>query len=117
MSGNLILLLVVVLLLFYPLLWFIYQLRRYYRLRFRGFFVTREGRDNIIYEERQAGQVQRLTIYGELMSNDPHVVYVPNEEEWENKMPEWAHGRRAEILENIKRALGTKNYEYDVSSE
>jgi len=43
------------------------------------------------------------------------VVYVPSEEEWEKEVPERAHGRRAKILVNIKRALGTKNYESDVS--
>src|SRR5262249_44394048 len=115
MSGISILLLVVVLLLFYPLLWLIYQLRRYFRLRFRGFFVTREGRDNILYEERRAGVTQRLTIHGELMAYGPYVVYVPNEEEWKKETREWAHGRRTEIVENVKRALGTENYEYDVS--
>ena len=108
--------LVVILLLFYPLLWFVYQLRRYLRLRFRGFFVTREGRDNIVYEERRAGATQRLIIHGELMASGPHVVYVPDEEEWQKEMPDWAHGRRAEILETVKRALGTKNYEFDTSS-
>ena len=113
MSGILILVLVVLLL--FPLLWLVYQLRRYFSLRFRGFFVSREGRDSFLYEERRAGETQRLTIHGEMMAYGPHVVYVPNEEEWEKETPEWAHGRHAEILENVKRALGTKNYEYDMS--
>ena len=55
------------------------------------------------------------TIHGELVSRGPHVIYVPNDEEWVKEMPEWAHGRRLEILENVQHALGTKNYEYDFS--
>ena len=115
MSDILIILLLVVLLVLYPFLWVVYQLRRFFRLRTRGFFVSREGRNSIEYEERRAGVTQRLIIYGEPMVSAPYVVYVPDEEEWQKEMPEWAHGRRGEILENIKLALGTKNYEYDMS--
>ena len=64
----------------------------------RGFWVGREGRDDIVYEERRDGAIQRLTIHGEMMTRGPHVIYVPNDEEWVRKMPEWAHGRRVEIL-------------------
>jgi hypothetical protein len=110
--GILILLILVLLVLLYPFLWLIYQLRRNYRLRSRGFWVHRKGRDDIEYEERRADGLHRLTIHGELMSYGPFVVHVPTEEEWANEMPEWAQEHRAEILENVKRALGTKNYEY-----
>lgn len=111
--GLLVLLIVMLLVLLYPCL---YQLRRYYRLQFRGFWVTREGRDSIVYEERREGTTQRLTIDGELMTyGHPFVIYVPDEEQWNKEMPEWALGRRVEILQNIKRALGTKNYEYLLS--
>ena len=46
------------------------------------------------------------------MTRGPHVIYVPNDEEWVKEMPEWAHGHRVEILENVQHTLGTKNYEY-----
>jgi len=105
-------LLFILVVLVYPVFWLIYELRRFYRLRTRGFWAFREGRDNITYEERRNSSIQRLTIYGEMMYRAPHVIYVPNEEEWERKMPEWAQGRRAEILENVQQVLGTKNYEY-----
>ena len=95
--------------LFFPITWPLYQVRRYYGLRVRGFWVTRKGRDAIEYQELQNGKVERLTIGGEMMAIGPHVVYVPSEEEWEQTMPQWGRGRRAEIIENVKRALGTKN--------
>lgn len=111
--GTLVLLILILLVLLYPFFWLIYQLRRLYGLHFRGFWVHRKGRNDVEYEERDAGGVQRLTIRGELMAYGPSVLYVPTEEEWANEMPEWAQGRRAEILENVRRALGTKNYEYE----
>jgi len=40
------------------------------------------------------------------------VVYVPTEDEWQQEMPAWARGRREEIIENVRRDLGTKHYEY-----
>ena len=56
--------------------------------------------------------VEHLTIGGEMMAVGPHVIYVPTEEEWGETAPEWAQGRRDEILERVKGVLGRKNYEY-----
>jgi hypothetical protein len=113
--GILIFLGLVLVVLLYPFLRLIYELRRHYRLRSRGFWVHREGRDDIEYEERSAKGLRRLLLNGELNGSGPFVVYLPTQEEWARRMPEWAQGRRDEILENVKQALGTKNYEYDFS--
>jgi hypothetical protein len=100
-------------LLLLPIGWPLYFARRSYWLRVRGFWVTREGRDAIEYQQLHNGRVERLTIGGEMMVGAPHVVYVPTEEEWRQTMPEWAQGRRDEIIANLRRKLGTKRYEYD----
>jgi hypothetical protein len=100
-------------LLLLPIGWLLYFARRSYWLRVRGFWVTREGRDAIEYQELHNGRVERLTLGGEMMVGAPHVVYVPTEEEWRQTMPEWAQGRRDEIIANVRRQLGTKRYEYD----
>ena len=99
-------------LLFLPIGWLLYFIRRFYWLRARGFWVTRQGRDAIEYQELREGGVEELTIGGEMMVGTPHVVYVPNEEEWVQTMPDWAQGRREEIIANVRRKLGTKRYEY-----
>lgn len=109
---SLIPLLLLLLLPFIPAFWLVYYLRRYYRLRSRGFWVAREGRDTIVYEERRAGTNRRLYIQREMMTQGPHLIYVPNEEDWMKHMPEWAQGRRIEIIENVRSALGTKHYDY-----
>ena len=104
--------LIVLSLLLFPITWPLSQLWRYYRLKSRGYYVTREGRDAIEYQELRDGKIRRLTIAGERVVKGPHVVYVPTEAEWQQWMPSWAQGRREEIVENVKRALGSKNYEY-----
>jgi len=108
-------LLILLSLLFFPITWPLYQVRRYYGLKIRGFWVRPEGRDAIEYQEIHEGKVQRLIIAGEMVVKAPHVVYIPTEAEWQESMPQWARGRRDEIIENVKRGLGTKNYEYDFS--
>lgn len=97
------------------ILWPVSQARRYYGLRFRGFWVQRKGRDAIEYQELHDGRIDRLTIDGEMMAIGPHVVYIPSDAEWQQKMPGWARGRRAEIVEKVKRGLDARNYEYDLS--
>jgi hypothetical protein len=98
-----------------PIAWPLYFVCRSYWLRARGFWVTREGRDAIEYQELHNGRVERLTIGGEMMIGAPHLIYVPTEEEWRRTMPEWAQERREEIVANVKSKLGTKRYEYDYS--
>jgi hypothetical protein len=93
--------LIVLSLFLFPITWPLSQLWRYYRLKSRGYD-----------QELCNGKVRRLTIAGEMVVKGPHVVYVPTEAEWQLWMPPWAQGRREEIVENVKRALGDKNYEY-----
>ncbi len=102
-------------LLFAPVGWLIYFVRRFYSLRSLGFWVAGSGRDAFEYQEPNDGRVERLTIGGEMIIGGPDVVYVPTEEEWNQRMPQWDRGRREEIIENVKRILGTKRYEYDYS--
>lgn len=102
-------------LLLLPIGWSIYFVRRYYWLKAHGFWATRAGRDAIEYQELHNGRVQRVIIAGEMVGKGPHLVYIPTEAEWHQTMPQWAQGRREEIIENVQRRLGTKNYEYDFS--
>jgi len=94
--------LLVLFILLFPITWPLSQLWRSYRLKSRGYYVTREGRDAIEYQELYDGKVRRLTIPGEMVVKGPHVVYVPTEGEWQQWMPSWAQGRREEIVEKLR---------------
>lgn len=109
--------LLIILIILFPLFWLVYFVHRLYSLRMRGFWVAKKGHHTIEYEELRNGEVERLGMYSEMSVGAPNVVYVPTEKEWKQKMPDWAQGRREEILERVKHKLGTRRYEYYWSSE
>ena len=49
---------------------------------------------------------------GELMAKGPHRIYFPNQDAWQQDMPDWAKGRRAEIFDRIKGEFGIKRFSY-----
>lgn len=71
-----------------------------------------QGKDLLYYEEWGDGQWRRLVIDGELLAaRDPHhLVFLPSETDWQ-RLPDWARGRRAEILQRVRQGLGP-GYEF-----
>lgn len=70
------------------------------------------GRDQMYYEERHAGSWCRITIDGEmLMGRAHHVIYFATPEQWQH-YPEWARGRRDEIISRITSEFRQPDYEY-----
>ena len=83
--------------------------RRYSRIGYRA---GTYGHDCFEYVERDAhGEQRRLVINGELMARGPRLLYAPPESRWNHVMPEWARGRRTEILGRIQDYLGPKQVE------
>lgn len=74
--------------------------------------VGHTGRDCMYYEEYRDGRWERLEISGEmLMGPAHHVIYFASREQW-NAYPEWAWGRRNEIIARIKSRFAPPDYEY-----
>ena len=74
--------------------------------------VGHQGRDQMYYEERIGGTWQRLEIQGEmLMGVAHHVIYFASPAAWD-RYPEWARGRREEIIARIKSEFRPPEYEY-----
>jgi hypothetical protein len=75
----------------------------------RGYRVRRKG-TRWWYEERSStGTIRRLPFgYKALAAiyRPPCEVCLPSQARWDDETPDWAHGRRCEIIENIKRDLG-----------
>ena len=81
------------------------QKRRDFR---RGWRVGHAGRDAMYYEEFRDGTWQRIDIDGEiLMGKAHHAIYFDSIE-----LPDWAAGRRDEIIERIKSEFRQPQYEY-----
>jgi hypothetical protein len=82
----------------------------------KGQFDWREGhhgRDAMYYEELRDGKWERLKLGGEmLMGRAHHVIYFGNREDRKHH-PDWAQGRRDEIIDRVKTAFRIPDYEYD----
>jgi hypothetical protein len=64
------------------------------------------------YEEQIDGTWQRIEVQGEmLMGPAHHVIYFASPAAWE-RYPEWARGRRDEIIARIKSKFHPPDYEY-----
>jgi hypothetical protein len=73
----------------------------------RGYRARLDGRDNVLYEERDlTGMLQRVVLEGEMLVRGPHVLYVPDDLNWNESMPAWLHGRRQQVLDRIAKAIG-----------
>jgi hypothetical protein len=74
--------------------------------------VDHVGRDSMYYEELRDGSWERLDLGGEmLVGRAHHVIYFGSREAWK-RQPEWAQGRRDEIVDRIKTAFPIPDYEY-----
>jgi len=66
----------------------------------------------MFYEEFVQGEWRRLELDGERLVGRPHhVIYFGSVRDW-NKMPEWAHGRRREIISRVKSVFPLSDYSY-----
>jgi len=71
------------------------------------------GRHSMYYEELRNGRWERLELDGEmLMGRAHHIIYFGNCEDWKRR-PDWALGRRDEIIDRIKGAFRIPDYEYN----
>ena len=80
----------------------------------RGWRVRHVGRDSLSYDELHDGVWAGFAIGGEgLLFGPPHfVIYFESPEHWRN-YPQWARGRRDEIISRIKSELRPPDYEYE----
>jgi len=82
------------------------------RRKREGFYVNTKGNadgGSFIYYENE----KSLTFYFDRIS---HIVYVPSNRKWEEKMPEWARGRKIEIVERIAKRMG-KHWKFKDKNE
>jgi hypothetical protein len=67
----------------------------------------------VYYEELRDSTWRRLAIDGEMLTGRAHhVIYFGSRAAW-NAMPEWARGRRDEIIARVKSVFAIPDYEYE----
>jgi hypothetical protein len=75
--------------------------------------VGHKGRDSMYYEEFADGEWRRFTVDGEmLMGRAHHVIYFTT-----TRFPDWAAGRRDQIIARIKSEFRQPDYEYYEQAE
>jgi hypothetical protein len=87
-------------------------IREWLRRKREGFYVhtkgNADGGDVIYHEDGKA-----LTFY---FVRGARTIYVPSNRKWEEGMPEWAKGRRVEIVERVRKRMGN-NWTFEDRSE
>ena len=74
--------------------------------------VRHQGRAGILYEELHDGHWRSFAIDGEMLTGQPSfVIYFGAMEAWK-EAPDWAQGRRGEIIGRIKSVMRIPEYEY-----
>lgn len=75
-------------------------------IRENSYWIAPAGRDEIEYQELRHGQWFKMKIYAELMVKGPRLIYVPTDEEWRAKAPEWAKRRQTVIFDRLRSFKG-----------
>ena len=65
----------------------------------------RRFKDYWVYEEKQGRHKPSLSLKLQREDDDRYVLVVPDEAAWQRDLPQWAQGRRREIVERIATAF------------
>lgn len=85
------------------------QIRSALHLRHRGFRVRFSGPEILLYEEATVGgKTRHLKFRYGPIAKGKLGIYWPSQEAWQREMPDWAKGRREEILDRIRQDLGSR---------
>jgi hypothetical protein len=82
----------------------------------KGYFSGRMKGDFWVYEERHGSSIRSLAV-GVVNTEPGHwQIFMPSELEWNERMPEWALGRRIEIGQRIAEGWSVEDFHIEDSS-
>lgn len=88
-------------------------LASHFEFRRRGYQIRWLAEDEWVYEERRAdGSVECMPFFRKTVGEGypaPCNVQIQSEKSWELQAPQWAQGRRTEILERIAELSGANS--------
>jgi hypothetical protein len=92
---------------------FVQLLRYRWFLKRSGWNVRLSGLHALSYCEVVDSKAEEVVIDGELLVGKPHhVLYIYGASEWDRRYPEWARGRRDEILQRIRSKCPDSGYSF-----
>jgi hypothetical protein len=82
--------------------WFWRTTLRNRELSRRGYFTGARVGTFWVYEELHDGVIQSIELPLDYVGRGEYDIHVPGEREWTASMPDWARGRRGEIIERLQ---------------
>ena len=81
-----------------------------------GFHSGRRDGNLWVYEELHAGAVESLELPLDYIGRGEYEVHIPGERDWVARMPDWARGRRAEIVERLQTVFKRSQIHFDADT-
>jgi len=96
--------------------WFWRMTLRKRALSRRGFHAGRRVGNHWLYEELHEGEVESVELQLEYIGRGEYEIHIPGEHDWVAQMPDWARGRREEIVERLQAAFKRSQMLFDADS-
>jgi hypothetical protein len=78
-----------------------------------GFHTGRRLGSHWAYEELHAGTVMAIELPLDYVGRGEYEVHIPSERDWQANMPDWARGRRAEIVARLESVFKRSQIHFD----
>jgi hypothetical protein len=101
---------------FFSFRWFWRVTLRKRNLLARGFHVGGRVGTHWVYEELRNGEIVSLALPLDYMGRGEYDIHVPGDRDWAASMPDWASGRRAEIVERLQTVFKRSQIHFDPDS-
>jgi len=96
--------------------WFWRATARKRALTRRGFHAGRRVGNHWLYEELHADEVESIELPLDYIGRGEYEIHIPGERDWVANMPEWARGRRAEIVDRLQTVFKRRQIHFDPDS-
>jgi len=96
--------------------WFWRLTERKRALSRRGFHPGRRDGNHWVYEELHEGKVESLELPLDYIGRGEYEIHIPGEHDWMAHMPDWARGRRAEIVERLQTVFKRSQIHFDADT-
>jgi hypothetical protein len=93
--------------------WFWRATARKRALSRRGFHPGRRAGNVWLYEELHGDQVESLGLPLDYVGRGEYEIHIPGERDWIARMPDWARGRRDEIVERLQTVFKRSQIHFD----
>src|SRR4051812_1802714 len=87
--------------------------RRKRELLKHGWFAGQRAGTHWVYEELHGRQIASLQLPLDYVGRGEYDIHIPGERDWPARMPAWARGRRAEIVDRLATVFKRSQLHFD----